>query len=267
MIGYRYCTIHGLIPAHAGKTGPPAPLSSHRRDHPRSRGENSMVTVTRAGSMGSSPLTRGKLGCREARSRAVGLIPAHAGKTVSSRRKASSGRAHPRSRGENVEADDIVWLRDGSSPLTRGKRDARAEFLVGGGLIPAHAGKTKLRARVLVRRRAHPRSRGENWAAAKLEVGQSGSSPLTRGKHLVGGHARRGGRLIPAHAGKTTPQGPRPPAKRAHPRSRGENVRMYSSASMNWGSSPLTRGKRGRAPAPRVGDRLIPAHAGKTRRN
>ena len=205
MIGYRYCTIHGLIPAHAGKTGPPAPLSSHRRDHPRSRGENSMVTVTRAGSMGSSPLTRGKLGCREARSRAVGLIPAHAGKTVSSRRKASSGRAHPRSRGENVEADDIVWLRDGSSPLTRGKRDARAEFLVGGGLIPAHAGKTKLRARVLVRRRAHPRSRGENVVSVSSAVHSLGSSPLTRGK-LGSREARsRAVGLIPAHAGKTSP--------------------------------------------------------------
>ena len=71
-------------------------------------------------------------------------------------------------------------------------------------------------------------------------------------------------RLIPAHAGKT----PRVSAfifmGWAHPRSRGENDAL-SGASSSWkGSSPLTRGKLARAERRRGGERLIPAHAGKT---
>ena len=91
----------GLIPAHAGKTprlrsGPQA-----RTAHPRSRGENSQYHLIRYQTSGSSPLTRGKRD-RDARPwRAVGLIPAHAGKTPWSLARTSAGRAHPRSRGEN----------------------------------------------------------------------------------------------------------------------------------------------------------------------
>ena len=92
----------------------------------------------------------------------------------------------------------------------------------------------------------------------------AGSSPLTRGKpgwvpnrHFVPG-------LIPAHAGKTSTPTSKPLARRAHPRSRGENVGDFHPGRSVWGSSPLTRGKHG-APISVVGDiGLIPAHAGKT---
>ena len=71
------------------------------------------------------------------------------------------------------------------------------------GLIPAHAGKTLSRLVMLLRARAHPRSRGENFEATDKTVDDEGSSPLTRGKlGGVGSRARRRG-LIPAHAGKT----------------------------------------------------------------
>ena len=53
--------------------------------------------------------------------------------------------------------------------------------------------------------RAHPRSRGENACIAVKCGGWFGSSPLTRGKRSELLQARRGGRLIPAHAGKTLP--------------------------------------------------------------
>ena len=162
MIGYRYCTIHGLIPAHAGKTGPPAPLSSHRRDHPRSRGENSMVTVTRAGSMGSSPLTRGKRSDSGSSLRPQGLIPAHAGKTGLPRSSKSGSRAHPRSRGENCWRMIASYRQRGSSPLTRGKRVEASQPSSSRGLIPAHAGKTGVGFRCFGDFGAHPRSRGEN---------------------------------------------------------------------------------------------------------
>ena len=50
----------GLIPAHAGKTGPTVGAGPPRGAHPRSRGENHAWARTVAIWLGSSPLTRGK---------------------------------------------------------------------------------------------------------------------------------------------------------------------------------------------------------------
>ena len=89
------------------------------------------------------------------------------------------------------------------SPLTRGKHSLTAPNAPPGGLIPAHAGKTHLRPPKPDRRRAHPRSRGEN-AQCVDDVGVfTGSSPFTRGKPFCGLSVRACARLIPAHAGKT----------------------------------------------------------------
>ena len=55
------------------------------------------------------------------------------------------------------------------------------------------------------------------------------------------------------------------PSTAAHPRSRGENAGTASRRESRAGSSPLTRGKPRRRTQPRHGNRLIPAHAGKTR--
>ena len=74
----------GLIPAHAGKTKSNAGIPANQRAHPRSRGENSQALAPAPTPGGSSPLTRGKLRAEDERPRREGLIPAHAGKTVSS---------------------------------------------------------------------------------------------------------------------------------------------------------------------------------------
>ena len=52
----------------------------------------------------------------------------------------------------------------------------------------------------------------------------TGSSPLTRGKPVSIDEMRRVGRLIPAHAGKTSLSVGAGALVWAHPRSRGENV-------------------------------------------
>ena len=70
-----------LIPAHAGKTRSSACLMRSGGAHPRSRGENSTLTVGSVDGGGSSQLTRGKPGIEAGRYRGVRLIPAHAGKT------------------------------------------------------------------------------------------------------------------------------------------------------------------------------------------
>ena len=113
---------------------------------------------------------------------------------------------------------------------------------------------------------AHPRSRGENRADAGISTSIRGSSPLTRGKLLLhlGGGGR--GRLIPAHAGKTRSRRSPSRPRGAHPRSRGENVNWVRTSHYTLGSSPLTRGKLAGQHPDHLRTRLIPAHAGKTRR-
>ena len=91
-----------------------------------------------------------------------------------------------------------------------------------------------------------------------------GSSPLTRGKPQDRREHRILRRLIPAHAGKTRPSRPACSSSSAHPRSRGENTRMFRHAASTSGSSPLTRGKPCSGGANTGIWGLIPAHAGKT---
>ena len=235
-----------------------------KRAHPRSRGENNRRTAKRVDDLGSSPLTRGKQAPGHDHHRIAGLIPAHAGKTVDSHRCLSFCWAHPRSRGENNQPQPGPKNHPGSSPLTRGKRPSGAQGLVEGGLIPAHAGKTTNLSPVQKTTPAHPRSRGENGHPERRVLWKVGSSPLTRGKPERPVRPIPQRRLIPAHAGKTEPICVLRGIGAAHPRSRGENVTRPREASVVCGSSPLTRGKRLRGLEGRLGDRLIPAHAGKT---
>ena len=112
--------------------------------------------------------------------------------------------------------------------------------------------------------RAHPRSRGENEAHCLVPSGVYGSSPLTRGKHRRDERSDDVSGLIPAHAGKTPASVATSTDRRAHPRSRGENVSWTRPASPTRGSSPLTRGKPVHEVPEDFASGLIPAHAGKT---
>ena len=253
-----------LIPAHAGKTGRPRNGGCPPRAHPRSRGENSSSPSWSVDFRGSSPLTRGKRGLVASWSEREGLIPAHAGKTITTVSRHSVSSAHPRSRGENSGCECGSPGEGGSSPLTRGKRGPAGWWGLPGWLIPAHAGKTAWVVAVPGRWWAHPRSRGENQQAAIEEQKAKGSSPLTRGKRRPEGRGRGGRRLIPAHAGKTSVPCRSRPGSRAHPRSRGENDGASGVGQASWGSSPLTRGKLDRRGRLEGLAGLIPAHAGKT---
>ena len=154
----------------------------------------------------------------------------------------------------------------GSSPLTRGKLALDRGLTAPKGLIPAHAGKTGARSGPHCAQRAHPRSRGENPGHSTKKAATRGSSPLTRGKHLATDTLPGDSGLIPAHAGKTAPRATLAFRARAHPRSRGENLQGLIICARSCGSSPLTRGKRYPVSVHRPLSRLIPAHAGKTRR-
>ena len=91
-----------LIPAHAGKTLPIEASAAFTEAHPRSRGENKIAPRNTPSNLGSSPLTRGKQGASPNPVLNLGLIPAHAGKTLHGTLTALTPSAHPRSRGENT---------------------------------------------------------------------------------------------------------------------------------------------------------------------
>ena len=254
----------GLIPAHAGKTVSTARAMSYTRAHPRSRGENRLREAAHPARVGSSPLTRGKPLIPEPDSDRRWLIPAHAGKTGARSPGFVVGTAHPRSRGENLWGGVGSCYTLGSSPLTRGKRGGLSahQFLVR--LIPAHAGKTSGAVAVVGHDGAHPRSRGENFHCSVPLAAVEGSSPLTRGKPWCGVRGGEPGGLIPAHAGKTAGWTSNASRTAAHPRSRGENALILARRRREYGSSPLTRGKRINWQTLQRLVRLIPAHAGKT---
>ena len=255
---------HRLIPAHAGKTSRLAGSFWWPGAHPRSRGENVVATLSSKSLTGSSPLTRGKRFGHLVEVLDAGLIPAHAGKTPKASERPGTHRAHPRSRGENSFTPPMIVACKGSSPLTRGKLACfgRADPIPG--LIPAHAGKTLVSGSKLSARAAHPRSRGENAETVNSTVSKSGSSPLTRGKHLSPETSDKDVGLIPAHAGKTSRRACRSRRTWAHPRSRGENPGQSRSSQRLAGSSPLTRGKPWKTVTGTMSLGLIPAHAGKT---
>ena len=193
----------GLIPAHAGKTIRKMLTLRVGTAHPRACGENALKTGKGLDTKGSSPRMRGKPRRLRTSRAGRGLIPAHAGKTPTTRATKSSNRAHPRACGENVVSVDYKQVNDGSSPRMRGKRQ---RFHGAGSisrLIPAHAGKTHLARFRLVCGWAHPRACGENKPTHFSTPPSSGSSPRMRGKQTALSSLDSALRLIPAHAGKT----------------------------------------------------------------
>ena len=174
-----------------------------KRAHPRSRGEHTNRCPLSPGSFGSSPLTRGARNRDVAICSHFGLIPAHAGSTRRHAYPTPPPAAHPRSRGEHASLKTRLRIRCGSSPLTRGAPASTHQSVVAAGLIPAHAGSTCGLVPQIPACGAHPRSRGEHLRGCFCQLGDRGSSPLTRGAPTRKPWTKWAERLIPAHAGST----------------------------------------------------------------
>ena len=214
---------HGLIPACAGKTMMGGDGAREESAHPRVCGENRPALRLRGSARGSSPRVRGKRDVQALRKPLAGLIPACAGKTWPAAGPRSSTRAHPRVCGENGGDPDNLYTGDGSSPRVRGKPRAVRHHAGQRGLIPACAGKTRVRSGAHYPRRAHPRVCGENPWRTFRGMFQAGSSPRVRGKPTRSRALSFLDGLIPACAGKTTATTSSASAARAHPRVCGEN--------------------------------------------
>ena len=213
---------------------------------------------------GSSPHARGaRIVCLTFRL-SVRIIPACAGSTPCSSRRARSPWDHPRMRGEHSSSSSACVCLPGSSPHARGAHDLVPHRPALGGIIPACAGSTRARLDLSQLRRDHPRMRGEHLAEETRALLDMGSSPHARGAHWYSTAVRHLLGIIPACAGSTVPCTIPDNTAWDHPRMRGEHksavVRSYRRA----GSSPHARGARGCSATLSGLGGIIPACAGST---
>ena len=253
-----------IIPAYAGSTSTPAPLTASHRDHPRIRGEH-VIGITHVSIWkGSSPHTRGARHGRTARALRRRIIPAYAGSTLGAICPSSTRTDHPRIRGEHVRRAGHARGRQGSSPHTRGAPSREIDVEPVDRIIPAYAGSTLVHAGLTPHIQDHPRIRGEHMSCSTRDNVTAGSSPHTRGARAGSGGVRPDPGIIPAYAGSTSAAAPGEDGAPDHPRIRGEHQKDRSDYEKTHGSSPHTRGAPVVLPVrgPAIG--IIPAYAGST---
>ena len=110
----------GIIPAGAGLTGISKLPMWQIRDHPRGCRAHTYDANTSARVWGSSPRVRGSLWHEEARTLLVGIIPAGAGLTSTSRKRRFATGDHPRGCGAHLTTAAGAAISTGSSPRVRG---------------------------------------------------------------------------------------------------------------------------------------------------
>ena len=157
--------------------------SSRPPDHPRIRGEHVPTVLAAQVFWGSSPHTRGAHPCHVKGIKWSRIIPAYAGSTGVLIISSVLFSDHPRIRGEHHLHRRFGELSGGSSPHTRGARDAGGLHGTYRRIIPAYAGSTRLELLKGQRVGDHPRIRGEHHERRR-EI-----------------QRRRG--IIPAYAGST----------------------------------------------------------------
>ena len=111
----------GITPAHAGKRGRQACSIAGSEDHPRACGEKTATDIISGKVTGSPPRMRGKVLDIVRFVSLFGITPAHAGKSICTRRCATHRRDHPRACGEKLPPRDHGRVFKGSPPRMRGK--------------------------------------------------------------------------------------------------------------------------------------------------
>ena len=207
---------------------------------------------------------RGKHGRTAKRLVAVGITPAHAGKTGGRSGRAGRCGDHPRACGENLARHKKTGGATGSPPRMRGKQ-LLADFVVCAlRITPACAGKTPESLSSHFPTTNHPRVCGENYSWDIDKRCDYGSPPRVRGKPAPRSLPSKSPRITPACAGKTKKCARRILSSTDHPRVCGENYQARCKTSGSSGSPPRVRGKLlGFLGLGRV-NRITPACAGKT---
>ena len=110
-------------------------------------------------------------------------------------------------------------------------------------ITPAHAGKTYIHKLTLSVDPDHPRTCGENVILMGRLTKDPGSPPHMRGKLELQPMIIQERRITPAHAGKTKVSTSEVRFFTDHPRTCGENSRLFPLPSGAVGSPPHMRGK------------------------
>ena len=173
-----------IIPAYAGSTAP--------------------LVAAALAPVGSSPHTRGALGLEGGVPGYAGIIPAYAGSTDAGIEVLGGAQDHPRIRGEHGAPAATTWATAGSSPHTRGARQAILLVSSLARIIPAYAGSTSRHSWPTSPTEDHPRIRGEHRHGTGPSSPSPGSSPHTRGAHLRQHGTGEHSGIIPAYAGSTS---------------------------------------------------------------
>ena len=138
----RALTEDGIIPAHAGLTAAARRQDNTVWDHPRACGAHERKALADKIEPGSSPRMRGSPPSWTSRRPGSGIIPAHAGLTVSLAATGVPNRDHPRACGAHQILGKQYRMSLGSSPRMRGSQVSMLAKMPTSGIIPAHAGLT-----------------------------------------------------------------------------------------------------------------------------
>ncbi len=159
-----HAALAGTIPACAGSTT--SWTSRHGRgwDHPRVRGEHTILGAGSSSPQGPSPRARGAHQAPVLARGRAGTIPACAGSTSGPPPRSMSAGDHPRVRGEHHQRATVCCIALGPSPRARGAQRFRLGYVGEAGTIPACAGSTRPIGGRPAEVRDHPRVRGEHTA-------------------------------------------------------------------------------------------------------
>ena len=193
-----------------------------------------------------------------------GIIPAHAGLTITSAGRTRWTRDHPRACGAHPCPVRSRFFYPGSSPRMRGSQLLHSLLYSSSGIIPAHAGLTAVCCFLLFSCRDHPRACGAHPVSPFRCAPRPGSSPRMRGSRNVTYNRAITNGIIPAHAGLTPQARPYPHSKRDHPRACGAHPYRNHGVLECQGSSPRMRGSLLPATVAVFPEGIIPAHAGLT---
>ena len=154
----------------------------------------------------------------------------------------------------------------GSSPRMRGTPLPHPQRRPGHRIIPAHAGNSPGRSPARPRMPDHPRACGELSSDVLIALAAIGSSPRMRGTPHRSFRLLLRFRIIPAHAGNSWSDSSTRRCPSDHPRACGELTTLRRWLRDSIGSSPRMRGTLKHESAPPDERRIIPAHAGNSRR-
>ncbi len=144
-------------------------------------GEHPTCFSKSSSALGSSPRVRGTQAPSQWFPRAVRIIPACAGNTMSTDLTLKNLGDHPRVCGEHELTLFENGLALGSSPRVRGTPVSQMVENGATGIIPACAGNTRDGARGRARSKDHPRVCGEHERQRRRNRRKPGSSPRVRG--------------------------------------------------------------------------------------